>query len=247
MASYQQMMLEVWLVLWMGKGLAKGLVGIQFHHTKAQSIQLIWAPESMIAVVSTAFIVSGETMNFNGMYKEFFHCGVLWMIMGSSCIEVVLPFKIQVIFFLGELSYDSFLIFFSYFFDRGSGFDHCYFLGGEAGRGMSRERRRVHEVRTGCSHVAFLLASETSSFPEALLPFFESEFPGFFFGIYVHGIGVPGGSTSGRGRGMECDRGSGRVLFHDQGCKVSLTKKLVDFLIPSFGCGGDYFHAVDSV
>ena len=93
MASYQQMMLEVWSVLRMGKGLAKGLVGIQFHRAKAQSMQLIWAPESMIAVVSTAFIVSGETMNFNGMYKEFFRRGVLWMIMGSSCIEVVLPFK----------------------------------------------------------------------------------------------------------------------------------------------------------
>ena len=72
-ASYQQIMLEVWSVLQMGKGLAKGLVGIWFCHTKAQSMQLIWAPESMITVVSTAFIVSGETMNFVGMYKEFFH------------------------------------------------------------------------------------------------------------------------------------------------------------------------------
>ena len=61
----------------MGKGLASGLVGILFRHTKAQSMQLIWAPESMITVVSTAFIVSGEMMNFNGIYKEFFRRGVL--------------------------------------------------------------------------------------------------------------------------------------------------------------------------
>ena len=57
----------------MGKGLASGLVVILFHCTKAQSMQLIWAPELMIAVVSTAFIVSGETMNFNGIYREFLH------------------------------------------------------------------------------------------------------------------------------------------------------------------------------
>ena len=40
-------------------------------------MQLIWAPESMIVVVSTSFIVRGETMNFILMYKEFFHQGVL--------------------------------------------------------------------------------------------------------------------------------------------------------------------------
>ena len=70
-------MLEVWSVFQIGKGFLRGLVGIQCFHTKAQSIQLIWAPESMIAVVSTSFMVRGETMNFIFMYKEFFHQGVL--------------------------------------------------------------------------------------------------------------------------------------------------------------------------
>ena len=60
-----------------GKGFLRGLVGIRCFRMKAQSIQLIWAPESMIAVVSTSFIVRGETMNFILMYKEFFHRGVL--------------------------------------------------------------------------------------------------------------------------------------------------------------------------
>ena len=76
-----------------GKGFFRGLVGIQCFHTKAQLMQLIWAPESMIAVVLTSFMVRGETMNFILMYKQFFHWGVLRMVMGSSCIEVVLPFK----------------------------------------------------------------------------------------------------------------------------------------------------------
>ena len=71
------MILEVLSVLRMGKGLASGLVGILFCHTKAQSMQLIWAPELMITVVLMAFIVSGEMMNFNGMYREFFCQGVL--------------------------------------------------------------------------------------------------------------------------------------------------------------------------
>ena len=56
-----------------GKGFLRGLVGILCFRMKAQSMQLIWAPESMIAVVSMAFIVSEETMNFNSMYREFFH------------------------------------------------------------------------------------------------------------------------------------------------------------------------------
>ena len=60
-----------------GKGFFRGLVGIRCFHTKAQSMQLIWAPESMIMVVPMSFIVRGETMNFNLMYKEFFHRGVL--------------------------------------------------------------------------------------------------------------------------------------------------------------------------
>ena len=28
---------------------------------------------------------------------------------------------------------------------------------------------------------------------------------------------------------------------------MSLAKELVDFLIPSFGCSGDYFHPIDSI
>ena len=76
-ASYRQIMLEVWSVVRMGKGFFSGLVGMRFHHTKAQSMQLIWAPESMIAVVSTSFIVSGEIMKFILMYRVFFRRGVL--------------------------------------------------------------------------------------------------------------------------------------------------------------------------
>ena len=72
-ASYQQIMLEVWSVFRIGKGFFRSLVGIRFFHTKAQLIQLIWAPESMIAVVSMSFIVRGEMMNFILMYNEFFH------------------------------------------------------------------------------------------------------------------------------------------------------------------------------
>ena len=71
------MILAVWSAFWIGKGFLRGLVGILCFHTKAQSMQLIWAPESMIAVVSMSFIVRGETMNFILMYKEFFCRGVL--------------------------------------------------------------------------------------------------------------------------------------------------------------------------
>ena len=77
MVSYRQKILEVWSVFQIGKGFLRGLVGIWCFRTKAQSIQLIWAPESMIAVVLTSFIVRGETMNFILIYKEFFHQGVL--------------------------------------------------------------------------------------------------------------------------------------------------------------------------
>ena len=71
------MMLEVWSVFRIGKGFLRGLVGMLCFRTKAQLMQLIWAPESMIAVVSMSFIVRGETMNFILMYKEFFRRGVL--------------------------------------------------------------------------------------------------------------------------------------------------------------------------
>ena len=39
---------------------------------KAQSIQLIMAPESMMAVVVTMFRVAGETMTETGMYRDCF-------------------------------------------------------------------------------------------------------------------------------------------------------------------------------
>ena len=71
------MMLEVWSVFQIGKGFFRSLVGIRCFHTKAQSMQLIWAPESMIMMVSMSFIVRGEIMNFSLMYKEFFCRGVL--------------------------------------------------------------------------------------------------------------------------------------------------------------------------
>ena len=64
-------------MFWIGKGCLRSLVGMQCFHMKAQLIQLIWAPESMITVVSMSFIVRGETMNFILIYKEFFHQGVL--------------------------------------------------------------------------------------------------------------------------------------------------------------------------
>ena len=64
-------------MFWIGKGCLRSLVGMRCFRTKAQLIQLIWAPESMITVVSTSFIVRGETMNFILMYKEFFRPGVL--------------------------------------------------------------------------------------------------------------------------------------------------------------------------
>ena len=59
-------------MFWMGKGFFRSLVRIWCFCTKAQSMQLIWAPELMMAMVSTSFIVRGETMNFSFMYKEFF-------------------------------------------------------------------------------------------------------------------------------------------------------------------------------
>ena len=40
-------------------------------------MQLIWAPESMIVVVSTSFVVRGEMMNFILIYREFFRRWVL--------------------------------------------------------------------------------------------------------------------------------------------------------------------------
>ena len=39
--SYQQIMLEVWSVFQIGKGCFSSLVGMQFRHMKAQSMQLI--------------------------------------------------------------------------------------------------------------------------------------------------------------------------------------------------------------
>ena len=39
---------------------------------KAQSMQLIWAPESMMAVVEIVFRVVGEIMMETGIYRDCF-------------------------------------------------------------------------------------------------------------------------------------------------------------------------------
>ena len=119
--------------------------------------------------------------------------------------------KILVIFFLwgGESSYDSILVFFSNFFHGSGSLNYCYFLGGGTVRGAGRERGTVHEGGAGRGHVAFLSTAETVSFFETFFSFFQSELLGFFLSIYIHGVGIPGGSVPGRGGGVESDRGSG--------------------------------------
>ena len=111
---------------------------------------------------------------------------------------------------------------------------------------MSGDGRGVHKGGTGRGHVAFLSAVETASFLETFLSFFQGELSWFLLGVYVHGIGIPRGDSP-RSRGMESDGGSRRVLFCDGGCKSLSTKELVDFLVPSFGHGGNHFHPVNSV
>ena len=56
----------------MGKGFFRGIVGILWRRMKAQSIQLIWAPESTMAVVEIVFKVVGEMMTEMGTYRECF-------------------------------------------------------------------------------------------------------------------------------------------------------------------------------
>ena len=56
----------------MGKGFFRGIVGILWRVMKAQSMQLIWAPELTIVVVVTVFKVVGEMMTVMGRYKECF-------------------------------------------------------------------------------------------------------------------------------------------------------------------------------
>ena len=56
----------------MGKGFFRGIVGIRWRVIKAQSMQLIWAPELTMAVVVTVFKVVGEIMRETGMYRECF-------------------------------------------------------------------------------------------------------------------------------------------------------------------------------
>ena len=58
-------------MLQMGKGSFREIMGILWQQTKAQSMQLIMAPKSMIAVVMV-FRVVRETMMETGMYREFF-------------------------------------------------------------------------------------------------------------------------------------------------------------------------------
>ena len=114
-------------------------------------------------------------------------------------------------------------------------------------RGTGWERGKVCVGGAGHSHVAFLSAAETASFLETFFPFLWGKLLRFFIGVNVHGIGVPGRSVPSGGGGMESDRSSGRMLFGNRGCKVLLTEELVNFLIPSLGCGGDYFHPIDLV
>ena len=112
---------------------------------------------------------------------------------------------------------------------------------------MGGEGRKVCIGGAGRGHMSFLSTAETASFFETFVSFFWGELLGFFIGVDVHGIGVPGGSVPSGDGGMESDRCSGEVLFGNRGCKVSLTEELVYFLVPSLGCGGDYFHPIDSV
>ena len=95
--------------------------------------------------------------------------------------------------------------------------------------------------------MSFLSAAETSSFFETFSPFFWGKFLWSFVDIDVHGIGVPGGSASSGGGGMESDWSPGRMLLGDGGREASLAEELVYFLVPSFGRSRDYFHPIDSV
>ena len=112
---------------------------------------------------------------------------------------------------------------------------------------MDRERGKVCIGGAGHGHVAFLSAAETASFFETFLPFFRGKLLRSFIGIHVHGVGIPGGSASSGGGGMESDRSPGRVLLGNGGREASLAEELVYFLVPSFGRSRDYFHPVDSV
>ena len=56
----------------MGKGFFRGIVGILWRVMKAQSMQLIWAPESTRVVVVIVFKVVGEIITETGMYRECF-------------------------------------------------------------------------------------------------------------------------------------------------------------------------------
>ena len=118
--------------------------------------------------------------------------------------------KILVIRFLwsGESSNDSILVFFGYFFDRSSSLYYGYLFGWGASRRVGRERGKVCEGCAGRGHVAFLSAAETAPFFETSFSFLQGKFAGFFFRVYVHGIGIPGGSTPSGGGGVECDGSS---------------------------------------
>ena len=119
--------------------------------------------------------------------------------------------KILVIRFLwsGELSNDSILVFFGYFFDRSSSLYYSYLFGWGVSRGAGGERGKVCEGGAGYGHVAFLSAVETAPFFETSFLFLQGEFAGFFLGVYIHGIGIPGGSAPSGGGGVECDGSSG--------------------------------------
>ena len=85
---------------------------------------------------------------------------------------------------------------------------------------MGGERGKVRVGSTGRGHVAFLSAAETAPFFETSFPLLWCELVGFVLCVDVHGIWIPGGSVPCRGRGVESDGGSGRVLLGNRGRKV---------------------------
>ena len=95
--------------------------------------------------------------------------------------------------------------------------------------------------------MAFFSAAEAASFFKTSVPFLQGKLLWFVSYVDVHGIGVPGGSVPSGGGSMECDGSSRQMLLGDRSREASLAEELVYFLIPSFGCGGNHLHPIDSV
>ena len=73
---------------------------------------------------------------------------------------------------------------------------------------MGRERGKVCVGGTGRGYVAFLSAVETVPFFETSFPLLWCELAGSVFRVYIHGIGILGGSISTGDGGVESNRGS---------------------------------------